>query len=47
METVYGQRKLAQKFFPYLGFELDGRAHAAATARQRRLLGNHAVSNYG
>lgn len=47
VETVYGRRKLSQKFFPYLDFELSPTIRAAATPRQRRLLGAHPVGNYG
>jgi hypothetical protein len=46
-ETVYGARKVAQKFWPYTDFVLEQATRAAATERQLRLLGAHAVSNYG
>ena len=47
VETGYSQRKVSQKFWPYLNFELAERTRAAATERQMRLLGFHGVSNYG
>lgn len=47
VETVYGARKVANKFFPYVGFELADTTRQAASARQLRLLGFHPVSNYG
>lgn len=46
-ETVYGARKVAQKFWPYTGFTLAGATRAAASDRQLRLLGTHDISNYG
>jgi hypothetical protein len=47
-ETVYGQRKVAQKFWPYtMGFQLSPSTRAAATQRQMRLFGAHSISNYG
>ena len=47
METVYGQRKVSQKFYPYLDFELAEETREAATERQMRLFGAHGISNYG
>lgn len=47
VETVYGQRKVAQKFFPYLDFQLAAATREAASTQQLRLLGQHPVSNYG
>ena len=41
------QRKIAQKFYPYLDFELAPATRAAASERQLRLLGWHGISNYG
>ena len=41
------QRKIAQKFYPYLDFELAEATRAAASERQLRLLGWHGISNYG
>jgi len=46
-ETVYGARKVAQKFWPYTGFKLAAQTRDAATDRQLRLLGEHPISNYG
>ena len=52
VESVYGRRKLAQKFFPYVTSDrakplIDPRTERAASDRQRRLLGVHPVSTYG
>ena len=47
VETAYGQRKISQKFWPYLDFKLARRTRMAATERQLRLLGFHSTSNYG
>ena len=48
VETVYGRRKVAQKFFPYIDVKLAEATMAAATPRQRRLLGaSHIISTYG
>ena len=41
------QRKIAEKFYPYLDFELAEATRAAASERQLRLLGWHGISNYG
>ena len=41
------QRKIAQKFYPYLDFELAEETREAATERQMRLFGAHGISNYG
>ncbi len=46
-ETVYGARKVAQKFWPYTGFQLAKGTRASASERQMRLLGQHGISNYG
>ena len=46
-QTVYGARKVAQKFWPYTDFVLAQRTREAATERQLRLLGVHPISNYG
>ena len=47
VETVYGQRKVSQKFYPYLDFELAEETREVATERQMRLFGAHGISNYG
>ena len=47
IETAYGRRMVAQKFYPYLDFRLEPTIAAAASARQLRLLGRHERSNYG
>lgn len=47
IETAYGRRMVAQKFYPYLDFRLDPMIAARASPRQLRLLGRHERSNYG
>lgn len=47
VETAFGARKVSQKFYPYLNFQLAERTFEAATKRQLRLLGEHPQSNYG
>ncbi|MEM7127611.1 MAG: phytanoyl-CoA dioxygenase family protein [Chloroflexota bacterium] len=42
----YAHRMITQKFPPYLDFRYNPDVIAAATPRQRRLLGKHAQSNY-
>ena len=42
----YAHRMIAQKFPPYLKFRFDPEIVAQASPRQRRLLGEHAQSNY-
>ena len=42
----YAHRMITQKFPPYLKFRYDPEIVARATPRQRRLLGEHAQSNY-
>ena len=42
----YAHRMITQKFPPYLKFQFDPEIVARATPRQRRLLGEHAQSNY-
>lgn len=46
LQVHYGRRMVAQKFSPYLRWQFDPRVIAAATARQRRLLGDHAEAEY-
>jgi ectoine hydroxylase-related dioxygenase (phytanoyl-CoA dioxygenase family) len=47
IDTSYGRRVMAQKFYPYLNFRHDESLLAEANPRQRRLLGEHQVSSYG
>lgn len=42
----YGRRMVAQKFSPYLDFRFAAATLAAASPRQRRLLGEHAPAEY-
>jgi hypothetical protein len=42
----YAHRMITQKFPPYLTFQYNPEVIAAATPRQRRLLGEHVRSNY-
>ena len=42
----YAHRMITQKFPPYLKFRFDPEIVAQASPRQRRLLGEHAQSNY-
>lgn len=47
LQVHYAQRMITQKFPPYLNrFRFNKKLLARATARQRRLLGDHARSNY-
>ncbi|MBF8778302.1 phytanoyl-CoA dioxygenase family protein [Pseudomonas fulva] len=46
LQVHYGRRMVAQKFSPYLSWRFDPDVLAAATPRQRRLLGEHAESEY-
>jgi len=47
LQVHYAQRMIAQKFPPYLNrFQFDETILTAATARQRRLLGDHKPSTY-
>lgn len=46
LQIHYGRRMVAQKFSPYLQFRFDPEVLAAATPRQRRLLGEHQPAEY-
>lgn len=46
LQVHYGRRMVAQKFSPYLQFRFNPQVLAAATSRQRRLLGEHAPAEY-
>jgi ectoine hydroxylase-related dioxygenase (phytanoyl-CoA dioxygenase family) len=46
LQVHYGRRMVAQKFSPYLGFSFNPAVLAAATPRQRRLLGEHEPAEY-
>lgn len=46
LQVHYGRRMVAQKFSPYLRFRFNPTVLAAATPRQRRLLGEHAAAEY-
>lgn len=46
LQVHYGRRMVAQKFSPYLQFAFDPEVLAAATPRQRRLLGEHEPAEY-
>ncbi|MCG8291497.1 phytanoyl-CoA dioxygenase family protein [Pseudomonas entomophila] len=46
LQVHYGRRMVAQKFSPYLAWQFNPEVLAAATPRQRRLLGEHAESEY-
>lgn len=46
LQIHYGRRMVAQKFSPYLEFTFDPVVLAAATPRQRRLLGEHRPAEY-
>lgn len=46
LQVHYGRRMVAQKFSPYLAFAFNPAVLAAATARQRRLLGEHEPAEY-
>lgn len=46
LQVHYGRRMVAQKFSPYLDWHFNPAVIAAATPRQRRLLGDHAAAEY-
>lgn len=46
LQVHYGRRMVAQKFSPYLQWRFNPQVLAAATPRQRRLLGDHAEAEY-
>lgn len=46
LQVHYGRRMVAQKFSPYLYWRFDPAVLAACSARQRRLLGEHAPAEY-
>ena len=46
LQVHYGRRMVAQKFSPYLTWAFNPEVVAAATPRQRRLLGEHEPSEY-
>lgn len=46
LQVHYGRRMVAQKFSPYLAWQFNPEVLAAATPRQRRLLGEHKPSEY-
>lgn len=46
LQVHYGRRMVAQKFSPYLAFTFNPVVLAAATPRQRRLLGEHEPAEY-
>ena len=46
LQIHYGRRMVAQKFSPYLHFRFNPEVLAAATPRQRRLLGEHEATEY-
>jgi len=46
LQVHYGRRMIAQKFSPYLQWCFDPGVIAAATPRQRRLLGEHEAAEY-
>ena len=46
LQVHYGRRMVAQKFSPYLAWQFNPDVLAAATSRQRRLLGEHEPSEY-
>ncbi|MCP3752991.1 phytanoyl-CoA dioxygenase family protein [Pseudomonas sp. SBB6] len=46
LQVHYGRRMVVQKFSPYLHFQFNPAVLAAATPRQRRLLGEHAEAEY-
>ncbi len=46
LQVHYGRRMVAQKFSPYLHWRFNPEVLAAATPRQRRLLGEHEESVY-
>ncbi|MFQ6573839.1 phytanoyl-CoA dioxygenase family protein [Pseudomonas sp. UM16] len=46
LQVHYGRRMVAQKFSPYLHWHFNPAVLAAATPRQRRLLGEHTEAEY-
>ena len=46
LQVHYGRRMMAQKFSPYLHWRFNPTVLAAATPRQRRLLGEHQEAEY-
>lgn len=46
LQVHYGRRMVAQKFSPYLHWQFNPEVLAAATPRQRRLLGDHQEAEY-
>lgn len=46
LQVHYGRRMVAQKFSPYLHWRFAPAVLAAATPRQRRLLGEHSEAEY-
>lgn len=46
LQVHYGRRMVAQKFSPYLHWCFNPEVLAAASARQRRLLGEHEEAEY-
>ncbi|MDB6145144.1 MAG: dioxygenase [Pseudomonas sp.] len=46
LQVHYGRRMVAQKFSPYLSWRFNPEVVAAASARQRRLLGEHQEAEY-
>lgn len=46
LQVHYGRRMVAQKFAPYLHWHFNPAVLAAATPRQRRLLGEHQEAEY-
>ncbi|WP_434603053.1 phytanoyl-CoA dioxygenase family protein [Pseudomonas sp. Z4-7] len=46
LQVHYGRRMVAQKFSPYLHWRFNPAVLAAATPRQRRLLGDHQEAEY-
>lgn len=46
LQVHYGRREMAQHFSPYLDWRFDPRVLAAASRRQRRLLGDHGPGAY-
>ena len=46
LQVHYGRRMVAQKFSPYLHWRFNPVVLAAASPRQRRLLGDHAEAEY-
>ena len=46
LQVHYGRRMVAQKFSPYLHWQFNPAVLAAATPRQRRLLGEHEEAEY-